>query len=47
MLIFIKNMYSNIKSKIKTNAEYTQIFSCLPGVRQGEILSFTICDIFK
>lgn len=38
-LTLIKNMYSNIKSKISTSDGTTAYFPCTTGVRQGENLS--------
>ena len=35
----IKSMYENIKSRIKSNNELSDEFTCCLGVRQGECLS--------
>jgi hypothetical protein len=42
----IKNMYHNIKSRIKSNNEYSDFFPCMNGVRQGENLSPLLFAIY-
>ncbi len=39
MLNVIKSMYDNIKSKVKSNNQLSEEFTCMLGVRQGECLS--------
>ena len=39
MLDIIKSMYNTVKSKVKSNNNVSEAFSCKIGVRQGECLS--------
>lgn len=39
ILKVIKSMYENIKSRVKSNNELSDEFTCCLGVRQGECLS--------
>jgi hypothetical protein len=45
-LNIIKNMYSNIKSKIKTNQSSSGFFPCLSGERQGANLSPLLFSLY-
>ena len=48
----IKSMYTNIKSCVFVNGEYSQMFPCEVGLREGESLSsiffsFYINDLYR
>ena len=39
ILNIVKNMYSNVKSRVRTGMDISDEFICSTGVRQGESLS--------
>ena len=47
MYDIINNMYSQIKSRIVYNLEFSNFFNCENGVRQGENISAFLFSIYR